>query len=148
MATTSPRIRPLRARRRPTVPAGDVRAEEYDDHPYAPTARHLARGTAPEPMELHADGVSEVLIRRITIPVSGSTGRHFHPGDVLAVVEQGELTHVADNGPTHVYHAGDALLEPRGEEHVHEGINTGGDEVVLLVTYLNSSAGPLAVSVG
>ncbi|MGP3690539.1 cupin domain-containing protein [Streptomyces sp. IBSNAI002] len=147
MATTSPLTRPDPARR-PTAPADEFRAEGYGDHPYAPTARHLAKGTAPEPIELHVDDVSEVLMRRITIPVGGSTGRHYHPGDVLAVVEQGELTHVAANGTTHVYHSGDALLEPRGDEHVHEGLNTGSDEVVLLVTYLNSSAGPLAVSVG
>ncbi|MGW8955569.1 cupin domain-containing protein [Streptomyces sp. NPDC055709] len=89
-------------------------------------------------------------MRRITIPVGGSTGWHYHPGGLLAVVvvEQGELTHVDAQGTAHLYHPGDAFLEPRGAEHVHEGRNTGRDEVVLHVTYLNPSAGTLAIPVG
>ncbi|MCB5164704.1 cupin domain-containing protein [Streptomyces bambusae] len=130
------------------APAPDTAAAEYGTGAFVPVARQLARGTAQEPIELHVEGVSEVLMRRIVLPVGGTTGWHWHPGDLLAVVEQGELTHTDGHGRTHRYGPGDAFLEPRGSRHVHEGRNTGGHEVVLHVTYLNPGAGPLAVPVG
>ncbi|MFE9566696.1 cupin domain-containing protein [Streptomyces sp. NPDC006487] len=132
----------------PVAPAADPGAAEYGNAPYAPTARHLAKGAAPEPITLHAEGISEVLMRRIVLPVGAATGWHYHPGDLLAVVEQGELTHTDVHGRTDRYGPGDAFLEPRGSERVHEGRSTGADDVVLHVTYLNPSAGLLAVPVG
>lgn len=146
--STSHAVRSSQETRSPVIPADDGRAAEYAARPCAPTATELAKGTAPDPIELHVDRVSEVLMRRITIPVGGGTGWHYHPGDLLAIVEQGELAHVDARGTIHRYHPGDVFLEPHGADHVHEGHNTGGDDVVLDVTYLNPSAGPLAVPVG
>ncbi|MEV7418380.1 cupin domain-containing protein [Streptomyces sp. NPDC089919] len=144
----SPAPHPARAPEPSVLPAPGREAGEYGGGERVPLAQQLAKGTAREPIELHVEGVAEVLMRRIALPVGGATGWHYHPGDLLAVVEQGELTHTDAHGRTHRYGPGDAFLEPRGSEHVHEGRNTGGDEVVLHVTYLNPSAGPLAVPVG
>ncbi|MFI8105887.1 cupin domain-containing protein [Streptomyces sp. NPDC086023] len=130
------------------MPTPGAKAAEYGDGACVLVTRHLAKGIAKEPIELHVANVSEVLMRRIVLPVGGSTGWHYHPGSLLAVVEQGELTHTDVHGRSHRYGPGDAFLEPHGSQHAHEGCNTGENDVVLHVTYLNPGAGPLAVPVG
>lgn len=63
---------------------------------------------------------------------------------LIAVVEQGTLTHYAAVHPGGVreYHAGDSIIEGNG--YPHEGRNEGDTDVVLLVTYVTPEGQPLA----
>lgn len=104
----------------------------------------LAKGADDAAVAVEVKGPSQVVFRRITIRPGGGTGRHCHDGQLLAVVEQGELTHYAPvyPGGVHVYRAGDTVVE--GARYVHEGKNLGTQDVVLLVTYVIAAGQPLA----
>jgi len=110
------------------------------------TAVDLAAGTMEGPVEVEVageDGVS-VTFREITIAPGAGTGLHCHHGQLVAVVQQGELTHYADiyPGGVHVYQEGDSIVEGAG--YRHEGRNEGDVDVVLWVTYIITEGEPLA----
>lgn len=110
------------------------------------TAVDLAAGTTDGPVEVDVagdDGVS-VTFREITIAPGAGTGLHCHHGQLIAVVQQGELTHYADiyPGGVHVYTTGDSIIEGAG--YRHEGRNEGDVDVVLWVTYVIEEGEPLA----
>jgi quercetin dioxygenase-like cupin family protein len=71
------------------------------------------------------------------------TGWHTHPGPLLVVVESGTLTHYGRHCHAETYTAGEAFKEPAARRHVHMGINRAGTPVVLDVTYIVPSGGPL-----
>lgn len=108
------------------------------------TAEDLAKGEDPDGVHVQVDGSSQVVFRKITLRPGGSTGEHCHAGQLIAVVEQGTFTHYAPvyPGGVHVYHAGDAIVEGKG--YVHQGVNEGTEDVVLLVTYVIPEGQPLA----
>ena len=106
----------------------------------------VAAGEIDEAVEVAvtgADGVG-VTFREITIAPGAGTGEHCHHGQLIAVVEQGTLTHYAPVYPdgVHVYDEGDAIIEGAG--YVHEGVNEGDVDVVLWVTYVIPEGEPLA----
>lgn len=106
-----------------------------------------ATGAIDASVSVDVDGGSagvQVTFREITIDPGAGTGRHCHDGQLIAVVQQGELTHYAPNHPggVHVYRAGDAIVEGAG--YVHEGRNEGDEPVVLWVTYVIPHGDPLA----
>jgi quercetin dioxygenase-like cupin family protein len=110
------------------------------------TAVDLAAGSQDDPVEVEVegeDGVS-VTFREITIAPGAGTGLHCHHGQLVAVVQQGELTHYADTHPdgVHVYRTGDSIIE--GASYLHEGRNEGDVDVVLWVTYIIEEGEPLA----
>jgi len=90
----------------------------------------------------------EIVREEITIEPGGSTGWHYHDGQVSGIVKQGTLSHY---GPTcqkdGTYHAGDRIKEVSGPGYVHIGRNLGTTPVVLDVTYINPIGKPLAESV-
>ncbi|MBB1032744.1 cupin domain-containing protein [Dietzia sp. SLG310A2-38A2] len=85
-----------------------------------------------------------MTFREITIEPGAGTGEHCHYGQLIAVVEQGELTHYADiyPGGVHVYSQGESIIEGAG--YPHEGRNEGDEDVVLMVTYVIPEGKPLA----
>lgn len=89
------------------------------------------------------DGVG-VTFREITLAPGASTGVHCHHGQLIAVVQAGELTHYAATHPdgVRVYATGEAIIEGAG--YPHEGVNEGDDPVVLWVTYVIPEGEPLA----
>jgi quercetin dioxygenase-like cupin family protein len=108
----------------------------------------LAAGEQDAPVDISvgeggAGGV-QVVFREIVLAPGGRTGEHCHHGQLVAVVEHGELTHYAPVYPSgvHVYREGDSIIEGAG--YVHEGVNEGHEDVVLLVTYLIEEGEPLA----
>ncbi|MFD5320899.1 cupin domain-containing protein [Streptomyces sp. NPDC127098] len=109
------------------------------------TAETLATGTSAGALDLRTRGATDVTMRVITIEPGGSTGWHYHPGGLLAVVASGTLTRVVDGCAVEVSTAGDAVLEPAGADHVHIGRNLGSEPVVLYATYLVPEGSPLAV---
>lgn len=133
---TSCSAAPEHATPSPTPTPGERAVEAVD----------LAAGTRAGAIDVSvegADGVS-VTFREITIPPGKSTGVHCHYGQLIGVVEQGELTHYADIYPegVHVYRAGDAIVEGAG--YPHEGRNEGDTDVVLWVNYVIPEGEPLA----
>lgn len=113
----------------------------------AVVAEDLANGGQVAPVDVEVDGGSagvDVTFRKITIPPGGTTGEHCHYGQLVAVVAEGELTHLAPiyPGGVHVYETGDSVIEGKG--YPHEGRNEGDTDVVLLVTYVTPEGKPLA----
>lgn len=107
----------------------------------------LAAGEQPEAVEVLVDGGEGgvgVTFREITIEPGAGTGEHCHYGNLIAVVQAGELTHYAPVHPggVRVYRAGDAVIEGAG--YIHEGVNEGDTDVVLWVTYVTPEGQPLA----
>ncbi|MET3861676.1 quercetin dioxygenase-like cupin family protein [Dietzia sp. 2505] len=125
-----------------------------DAQPPAPTetaepvrAVDIAAGQQDGPVDVEVDGGTAgvgVTFREITIEPGAGTGEHCHYGQLIAVVEQGELTHYAPiyPGGVHVYSAGESIIEGAG--YPHEGRNEGDEDVVLMVTYVIPEGKPLA----
>jgi quercetin dioxygenase-like cupin family protein len=87
----------------------------------------------------------DYITRDITISPGGSTGWHWHDGELVGVVKQGTLTHnVSDCSVDGVYNMGDPVVEPKGADHVHIGRNLGTDPVILQIIYVDPVGKPLA----
>ena len=108
------------------------------------SVEELGKGEQTGAVDVEVNGPAQVVFRRITIKPGAGTGQHCHAGQLVAVVEQGELTHYAPTYPggVHVYKTGDSIVE--GARYVHEGKNLGSVDVVLLVTYVIAEGQPLA----
>lgn len=104
----------------------------------------LAAGAHLEDLAVSVAGPLQVVFRSITLASGAGTGEHCHAGQLIAVVEQGTLTHYAPVYPGGVreYHAGEAIVE--GSGYIHEGRNEGDQDVVLWVAYLIPEGEPLA----
>ncbi|HYJ49042.1 MAG TPA: cupin domain-containing protein [Microbacterium sp.] len=111
------------------------------------SAIDLATGDQVEPVEVAVDGGAAgvgVTFREITIEPGAGTGEHCHYGQLIAVVQEGELTHYSETHPggVRVYRAGESIIEGAG--YPHEGRNEGDSDVVLWVTYVIPDGKPLA----
>jgi len=108
------------------------------------TVEELGAGETAAGVEVDVPGPVAVTYRRITIAPGAGTGLHCHYGQLIAIVESGEFTHRAPIYPdgVHVYEAGDSVIE--GAAYVHEGVNEGDEDLVLLVTYVTEEGKPLA----
>lgn len=96
----------------------------------------LAKGTSPNGIVVSGRGTTDVTVREITIAPGGSTGWHYHDGQLIAVVKSGALTRIMHDCSTEVTSAGRSFIEPAGRHHTHVGRNLGTEPVVLLVTYV------------
>jgi len=87
----------------------------------------------------------DYITREVTIAPGGSTGWHWHDGELIGVVKQGTLTHSASNCSVDgVYNVGDPVVEPAGAEHIHIGRNLGAVPVILQIMYVDPVGKPLA----
>lgn len=90
------------------------------------------------------DGV-DYLTKEITIAPGGSTGWHWHPGQVYGVIREGTLTHYAsDCSVDGVYPQGSTITEESGDGYVHLGRNLGPDPLVMWVGYIDPAGEPQA----
>ena len=80
----------------------------------------------------------------LEIAPGGSTGWHYHDGQVIAVVKSGTLTRTLHDCSTEVTSSGGSFVEPAGRQHTHIGRNVGTEPVVLLVTYVLPAGQPLS----
>jgi quercetin dioxygenase-like cupin family protein len=93
------------------------------------------------------DGV-DYVIREITIAPGGSTGWHYHHGQVFGMIRQGTLTHDAANCTADgIYPPGASISEASGPEHAHIGRNLGPEPLVMVVVYIQPEGTPLASEV-
>jgi quercetin dioxygenase-like cupin family protein len=109
------------------------------------TGTVLAQGTSAGTLKIKADGRTDVVVRSITIAPGGSTGWHYHPGQLIAVVKSGTLTRTLQDCSVETSPAGSSFVEPSGAHHVHIGRNLGTEPVELYVTYLVPEGSPLSV---
>jgi quercetin dioxygenase-like cupin family protein len=95
--------------------------------------------------ESEVDGV-HYITREITIAPGGSTGWHWHPGQVYGVIREGTLTHYdgAVCAVDGVYNTGDTIAERSGPGYVHVGRNLGPVPLVMWVGYIEPVGEPLA----
>lgn len=97
---------------------------------------------------LNLRDLSNVAVLEITIEPGARFPWHTHPGPVLAAVTTGELVYVyADDCVERPYPAGTAFVDPGGD-NVHTAFNPGGEEVVVIATFLGAPPdGPLTLPV-
>lgn len=94
--------------------------------------------------EATVDGV-EYVTREITIAPGGSTGWHYHDGQVFGVIREGTLTHDTANCTVDgIYPPGAPISEASGPGHVHIGRNLGPDPLVMVVVYIQPPGTPLS----
>lgn len=94
--------------------------------------------------EATVDGV-EYITREITIAPGGSTGWHYHDGQVFGVIREGTLTHDTANCTVDgIYPPGAPISEASGPGHVHIGRNLGPDPLVMVVVYIQPPGTPLS----
>jgi quercetin dioxygenase-like cupin family protein len=109
------------------------------------TGTILAQGTSAGTLKIKAKGRTDVIVRSITIAPGGTTGWHYHPGQLIAVVKSGTLTRTLQDCSVEVSPTGTSFVEPAGSRRVHVGRNLGTEPVELYVTYLVPEGSPLSV---
>jgi len=106
--------------------------------------RGVGQGTAPAGIAVSSQGATDVTVSEITIAPGGSTGWHYHDGQVIAIVKAGTLTRTLADCSTVVTSAGGSFVEPAGQDHPHVGRNLGSAPVVLVVAYVLPAGRELA----
>ena len=88
----------------------------------------------------------DYVTKQITIAPGGSTGWHWHPGEVYGVIREGTMTHYMANCTVDgTYPAGSPVTEGTGPTNVHQGVNLGHDPLVMWVNYVVPAGGPLTM---
>lgn len=88
----------------------------------------------------------DYITKQITIAPGGSTGWHYHPAQLFAVMREGTLTHFNSACTVDgVYGPGAPITENSGPGYVHEGRNEGTVPLVMWALYIIPSGSPLAV---
>jgi len=91
----------------------------------------------------YPQGRPEIVGVKYVIPAGQKLGIHFHPCLNFGVLVQGELTIVAEDGPTKTVHEGEAIVEM--VDTIHHGENRGTKPVVLYMFYTSQKDQPLSV---
>lgn len=85
----------------------------------------------------------EVVMLSVVIPPGVAEGRHTHPAELFAFVEQGALTLELEGQPNKTYSAGETAYIPLGK--IHQGINQGQVVVKLSAVMIAQKGKPLSV---
>ena len=85
----------------------------------------------------------EVSIVKVIIPPGKSTGWHKHGFPVFAYVIQGTLTIEVENHKTMQFQAGTSF--PEVINTLHNGINNGKVDVILIAFFMGEKGKPLSV---
>lgn len=105
----------------------------------------LGKGTSSATIEVKNGGPTDVVIRHIVIEPGGSTGWHYHPGELIAVVHKGTLTRTFEDCSVQISSPGQAVVEAAGDRHAHIGRNLGTEPVELYITYVIPAGAPLSI---
>ena len=87
----------------------------------------------------------EVIQNRVQISPEALPYKHFHYGEEIIYVLQGELEYQIEGKPTRTVKAGEALMVPA--EAVHAVKNVGTANAAELATYVVEKGKPLIVLV-
>ena len=94
--------------------------------------------------DLSIPGYTAAMVA-VEIPVGGREGRHTHPGTVMVMVQEGELTLDYEGKPTATYKAGQTFSVEPGK--IHEGINKGKVPVKAIASFVVEKGKPLTTQV-
>jgi quercetin dioxygenase-like cupin family protein len=83
----------------------------------------------------------EVIQNRVEISPEAPAFKHFHYGEEIIYVLEGELEYQIEGEPTRTLNAGEALMVPA--EAVHAVRNVGGGEGAELATFVVEKGKPL-----
>lgn len=98
---------------------------------------------------MYPEGIPEMRVYRITIPVGAKIPLHIHPSPVVVIVEQGLLSNVRIIDGVEVsdiIEAGGGFLDGHPEE-LHYVINRGLIPAVSLVSFASVEGMPNQISV-
>jgi quercetin dioxygenase-like cupin family protein len=109
------------------------------------SATVLGKGTSNDTIEVKNGGQTDVVVRHIVIEPGGSTGWHYHPGELIAVVHRGTLTRTLEDCSVQTDSSGQSFVEAAGDRHPHVGRNLGTEPVELYVTYVIPAGAPLSI---
>jgi quercetin dioxygenase-like cupin family protein len=109
------------------------------------SATVLGKGTSHSTIKVTNGGPTDVVVRHIVIEPGGSTGWHYHPGELIAVVHKGTLTRTLEDCSVQTNSPGQSFVEAAGDNHAHVGHNLGTEPVELYVTYVIPAGAPLAI---
>jgi quercetin dioxygenase-like cupin family protein len=84
----------------------------------------------------------EGLVVRVEIAPGAREGKHTHPGEVFAYVEEGALVLNVEGRPTVTVKTGEVFFVPA--ERVHWGENAGTTPCKLLATFVVEKGKPLS----
>lgn len=87
----------------------------------------------------------EVVMAAVEIPVGGAEGRHTHPAEVYAFVEEGSLKLEIEGKPDANLKGGDIFTVAPGQ--IHQATNTGSTPVKLKVVFVAEKGKPLTTPV-
>ncbi len=126
------------------VPPSAMASPVASDAPVEATPVAEGAQDAPVQIQVSGDPSVGVTFSRVRIAPGATTGEHCHHGYLVAVVEEGELTHYAPTHPdgVRVYVEGESIIE--GPGYVHEGRNERSEDTVLWVAYIIPEGEPLA----
>ena len=85
----------------------------------------------------------QVTILKITIPAGEKLAMHKHPMLNVGYMIKGELTVYSEQGEKLVLKAGDPIVEL--VDTWHYGVNTGSEDVVLVITYVGNKEENLSI---
>jgi quercetin dioxygenase-like cupin family protein len=87
----------------------------------------------------------DFITKELTIAPGGSTGWHWHPGQVYGVIRAGTLTHYgSDCEIDGIYPTGGTITEQTGPGYIHLGRNLGAEPLVMWVGYIEPAGSPQA----
>jgi hypothetical protein len=92
---------------------------------------------------MHVPNAKETVMQQVVIEPGGYTGWHTHPGPVLVLVKQGELTLYSSDDPTctgRTYTVGQSFID-QGQGHVHIGRNEGSENLEIWSAYFDVPPG-------
>ena len=109
-------------------------------------ALDVAVGQQEGPVDLDVDGGDggiRITYRRVSMQPGAASGLHCLHGQVVVVVEKGEITHFAESDPggVRVYGVGESIIIDTRE--IHEGRNLGEETADLMITHLTPDGMPL-----
>jgi quercetin dioxygenase-like cupin family protein len=90
-------------------------------------------------------GGREAVMAQVELPPGSTEGRHTHPAEVYAFVEEGTITLAVEGQPTKTLKAGDVFTISPGL--IHEGSNKGNTTARLSVVFVAEKGKPLTTKV-
>jgi quercetin dioxygenase-like cupin family protein len=105
----------------------------------------LGKGTSTDTIEVKNGGRTDVVVRHIVIEPGGTTGWHYHPGELIAVVHKGTLTRTLEDCSVQTDSPSQSFVEAAGARHAHVGRNLGAEPVELYFTYVIPADAPLSI---
>ncbi len=87
----------------------------------------------------------EAVMAAVEIPPGASEGKHTHPAEVFAFVQEGTVTLFVEGMPTRTLKPGDVFYIAPGQ--VHEGSNHGTTTARLSVVFVAEKGKPLTTQV-